>query len=82
MFKTAPLRYDIIFTDDIEKSKKSGMNSHIAKPINVEHLLDITNRYLNPAADEPANYPQTKCMIFYTPSKQITAHNYTLLHII
>ena len=35
------------FAEDIEKCIKAGMNSHIAKPIELETLLNITDRYLN-----------------------------------
>ncbi|MCL2067720.1 MAG: transporter substrate-binding domain-containing protein [Treponema sp.] len=35
------------FTEDVENCKKAGMNDHIAKPIEVEALLTITDKYLN-----------------------------------
>lgn len=32
--------------EDKKKSKESGMNSHVAKPFNVEHLVRTINKYL------------------------------------
>ena len=34
------------FSDDVERSKRAGMNDHIAKPINVDILLQKTAQYL------------------------------------
>ena len=35
------------FAEDVEKCKKAGMNHHIAKPIEVEAILEILSRYFN-----------------------------------
>ena len=35
------------FAEDVEHCKKAGMNGHIAKPIEVETLLNIADKYLN-----------------------------------
>jgi CheY-like chemotaxis protein len=35
------------FAEDVENCKKAGMDAHIAKPIEVEDLLVITDKYLN-----------------------------------
>ena len=35
------------FSEDIEKCIEAGMNAHIAKPIDLEALMNITDRYLN-----------------------------------
>lgn len=34
------------FTEDMETSKRSGMNDHIAKPINVSRLVMLMEKYL------------------------------------
>jgi Signal transduction histidine kinase len=35
------------FADDIKHSLESGMNAHTAKPINIEELMSLLQRYLN-----------------------------------
>jgi CheY-like chemotaxis protein len=35
------------FTEDVAKCKNAGMNDHLAKPVDVEALLGIANKYLN-----------------------------------
>ena len=35
------------FTEDIIASKRAGMNEHIAKPLNVEQLMDCLKRWLS-----------------------------------
>jgi CheY-like chemotaxis protein len=35
------------FSEDVEYCLKIGMNDHLAKPIEVETLLNITDKYLN-----------------------------------
>jgi len=35
------------FSEDIERAKECGMNEHIAKPIDVERLMQILEHYLN-----------------------------------
>jgi CheY-like chemotaxis protein len=34
------------FKDDMEKSARHGMNAHLAKPIEPEKLLEVTNKFL------------------------------------
>ena len=34
------------FAEDVEKCKKAGMNDHISKPVEVEALLNVANKYL------------------------------------
>ena len=34
------------FIDDIQKSRNSGMNDHISKPINMEELIDTITKYI------------------------------------
>jgi signal transduction histidine kinase/CheY-like chemotaxis protein len=36
------------FAEDVEHCKKAGMNEHIAKPIEVQALLSVADKYLNP----------------------------------
>jgi CheY-like chemotaxis protein len=35
------------FAEDIQKSKESGMNAHIGKPINVEVLMSTLEKFRN-----------------------------------
>jgi len=35
-----------VFREDIEKSLNAGMNGHIGKPINVEDLIGVLQKYL------------------------------------
>ncbi|MCL2365585.1 MAG: ATP-binding protein [Oscillospiraceae bacterium] len=35
-----------VFRDDIERCLASGMNGHLGKPINFEHLMDVVRKYL------------------------------------
>ena len=35
-----------VFISDIEACKKSGMNDHIGKPIDIERVLEILRKYL------------------------------------
>jgi CheY-like chemotaxis protein len=35
------------FAEDVEKCKRAGMNHHLAKPVEVEIMLDIMDKYLN-----------------------------------
>jgi CheY-like chemotaxis protein len=35
------------FAEDVEKCLKAGMNSHLSKPIELEALLTVANKYLN-----------------------------------
>lgn len=34
------------FAEDIQRSLDSGMNEHIAKPLNIEHLIQLLKKYL------------------------------------
>ena len=34
------------FTDDIEESRKAGMNEHLAKPLNVAEMMSVIKRYV------------------------------------
>ena len=34
------------FADDVMESKRAGMNEHIAKPLDIEHLIECMNRWL------------------------------------
>jgi signal transduction histidine kinase/CheY-like chemotaxis protein/lambda repressor-like predicted transcriptional regulator len=36
-----------VFKEDIEKCLEAGMDSHIGKPLNLNEVMDILNRYLN-----------------------------------
>ncbi len=36
------------FQEDIEKALESGMNAHISKPVEMDHLLEVLFRYLPP----------------------------------
>ncbi len=35
------------FSEDIQRSKECGMNEHIAKPLDVNQLMQVLDRYLN-----------------------------------
>ena len=35
-----------VFVDDIERSRKCGMNAHVGKPISVEELFEATKKVL------------------------------------
>lgn len=35
------------FSEDIQRSKECGMNEHIAKPLDMNRLMQILDRYLN-----------------------------------
>jgi CheY-like chemotaxis protein len=35
-----------VFREDIEKCLEAGMNAHIGKPLEVEHILSILKTYL------------------------------------
>ena len=37
------------FSEDIQKSHESGMNEHIAKPIDVDRLMMLLKKYLKKA---------------------------------
>ena len=37
------------FSEDIQRSKESGMNEHIAKPIDVDRLMMLLKKYLKEA---------------------------------
>ena len=41
------------FAEDIENCLKAGMNGHIAKPIKVEEMLNIADKYLNHKTEAP-----------------------------
>ena len=41
-----------VMKEDIEKSKKVGMNEHLKKPIDVEKLYDVLLRYLSSKVDK------------------------------
>jgi signal transduction histidine kinase len=41
-----------VFKEDIEKSRESGMNDHIGKPLNQNELMRVLCKYLRPSGDE------------------------------
>ncbi|NPA55710.1 MAG: response regulator [Epsilonproteobacteria bacterium] len=45
--------------EDIEKTKKAGMNKHLNKPINVEELYATLLHFLSPKAQKQAPHQQT-----------------------
>ena len=40
------------FVEDIRQSQDAGMNEHVSKPVDLDRLLDILRRQLNPRTDK------------------------------
>ena len=38
------------FAEDVEKSKAAGMNAHLAKPVDLQKLLQVLTAYCRPAS--------------------------------
>ena len=37
------------YREDVEKALEVGMNAHIAKPIQIEQLIELLNKHFPPA---------------------------------
>ena len=41
------------FAEDIQESRKAGMNAHLAKPLNMTRVVSTIARLVSPAGEAP-----------------------------